>query len=272
MADGTVVTRSLREGVRIWSATGKLRHTLGTSAPRCVVELPERNIAVGGDTLDVWNVAEGRLEKRLFGPGHYGQASRLPYGPQPLGTRINHAVWLGDRLVSLTTGVMLVWRDRRLARSIVSKNLSSAHKLVALDRKFVATCKNSYVYVWDTGLGELRSMLAGHRGDVLDIVSLSGDRLASASLDRTVRVWSSDGCHTVVMNEMCSALGVLADGRLASVSVSSVRIWDTDEVNDEGAATLKATLWHNSPVSRLLPLGNGHVVTACDDGSVHRWR
>jgi WD40 repeat protein len=86
---------------------------------------------------------------------------------------------------------------------------------------------------WDIATGACRAVWPGHSGRIVSIaVSSDGERIASGSDDRSVRLWCSDGqCQAlldgaeraVVAVDFSSAGGLLAGGS----EDGSVRLWDS---------------------------------------------
>jgi hypothetical protein len=78
--------------------------------------------------------------------------------------------------------------------------------------------------------GAASSTLQGHTGEVYALAVLPDGQLASASYDKTVRVWrpSTGACEAVLEGHTSAvaALAVLPDGRLASANYDkTVRVW-----------------------------------------------
>ncbi|MFS8067663.1 MAG: WD40 repeat domain-containing protein, partial [Byssovorax sp.] len=103
--------------------------------------------------------------------------------------------------------------------------------------------------LWDVATGQQRGTLRGHSGEVVGF-SISADRrlLASASTDRTVRLWDlASGESRVLRGHEGTVLGVTfsRDGhRFASFSQDGMaRIWSDDLPHEPSAlrAWLAAT-------------------------------
>jgi WD40 repeat protein len=77
--------------------------------------------------------------------------------------------------------------------------------------------------------GERGLVLNGHTSKVTALVVLHGGKLASGTLDKTVRVWENGACLLTLAGHtsLVRALAVLPDGKLASGSWDeTVRVWD----------------------------------------------
>lgn len=96
------------------------------------------------------------------------------------------------------------------------------------------------VCIWDAETGEVLSLLRGHAGEITDLaITPDGNRLASASLDGTVRIWDlKTGLEVLTLDEHAGGVEGLAfspDGRrLASANHDgTIRIWDARPVAGE---------------------------------------
>ena len=78
----------------------------------------------------------------------------------------------------------------------------------------------------------VQRILEGHTGEVLNAIQLADGRLASASSDNTVRIWSLDGVELQILaghNTPVLWIIQLADGSIASASYDrTVCIWGCD--------------------------------------------
>ncbi|GAA6015060.1 hypothetical protein JCM11491_001645 [Sporobolomyces phaffii] len=89
------------------------------------------------------------------------------------------------------------------------------------------------IYMWSTQTGKLIDVLAGHEGPVAALAfSSTGDRLVSASWDKTIRVWDVYGRSTTVepfrLNADALALAFRPDGKEVAVSTldGQIALWD----------------------------------------------
>lgn len=127
----------------------------------------------------------------------------------------------------------------------------------------------------NTATGAVTITLPGHTSHVRALVLLPGGRrLASASDDRSVRVWNVaagvapgpgvvlPNGHTAVVSSLC----VLRNGCLASGSADhSVRLWDLTTLSQ------LTSLPHDSAVCSLAALGDGGLACGLADGRIALW-
>lgn len=97
----------------------------------------------------------------------------------------------------------------------------------------VAFASESTVYLVDISSGAIRSM-TGHTGrvDAIDF-SPSGDRLASISLDQTIRIWDVNSSSEILRltspeRTFLSDVAFGSESNLASGDQGGLRIWDLD--------------------------------------------
>lgn len=99
---------------------------------------------------------------------------------------------------------------------------------------------------------------------------LSDDKLASASLDGTARVWKDDTClHTLMAGPVhtLQRLVALPDSKMAVASHNHmVHVWDT--VSGRCLLTLAG---HTAAVNAMIALPCGKLATGSDDKTVRVW-
>ncbi|KAJ5414868.1 hypothetical protein N7509_000202 [Penicillium cosmopolitanum] len=132
----------------------------------------------------------------------------------------------------------------------------------------------SIAWIWDPATGQSISTLEGHSEGVTSIAwSPDGSRLASASIDRTVRIWDTATGQSVSAldghSEGVTSIAWSPDGsRLASASGDKiVRIWDP--ATGQSISTLDG---HSSSVTSIAwsPDGSG-LASASYDKTVRIW-
>jgi len=215
------------------------------------------------------------------GPG----AQADGHGPQELGRvrpqagsllLFDHDIWhAGDEV---TAGVKHVLRSDLLYRSAAAQELpadESKHRgyvwtLASLaDGMLASGGRDATIRIRDAGGRPLR-YLRGHTQSVLGLAPLPGQRLASVSRDRTLRIWnwSTGVCETTVAAHDAAVLDVitLADGRLASGAADGlVKLW-----NQDGSAA-GSLAGHAGWVWQMAALDKGGIASASEDGTVRTW-
>jgi WD40 repeat protein len=154
----------------------------------------------------------------------------------------------GERLVTVVQAsgpydpgaarvVIWDWRTGEIERSIATEAIavfaSPTNDLIAVQSHSRGTSQD--VEMWDARTGRLVTTLTGYSGEVDDIAfDASGSRVATASLDSTIRVWDPrTGELQLVLpgqGAQVSSVSFSPDGsQLASYSVGgTVRIWALD--------------------------------------------
>jgi predicted 2-oxoglutarate/Fe(II)-dependent dioxygenase YbiX len=126
---------------------------------------------------------------------------------------------------------------------------------------------SKYVLRTDVMYRCLGQPIDGHTGYVFDLVELSEGRLASASRDRTVRIWSQGKVDAVLRLHQGSVTCLARCGsRLWSGSRDrSIAIWNEDF---SLRSHFKA---HDGAVLALLPLRNGMIASSGAGGQIRIW-
>ena len=122
-----------------------------------------------------------------------------------------------------------------------------------------------------TGAGRVRGTLAGHSERVTWVSWAPDERLASASRDRSVRLWDAASMRCLqVLGPLEDEVGAVVwgpDGRLATLAKGMVRVWDlargivVSEVY-AGTASARCVSWAGAPGP------GGRLAVGCADGCI----
>jgi cytochrome c len=161
------------------------------------------------------------------------------------------------------------WSLKTEAAEQVLRFHSDAVIAVALlkDRRMATAGADARIAIWTQGRQQPDQVFEGHRGPIVSIaVSPDGARLASASWDHTVRIWSlGDGRQQVLEGHAQNVNGVAfsPDGRsLVSVGYDrELRIWPL-----MGGTSNVITL--ASPLNAVAVAPDGEIVTGGADGKL----
>jgi cytochrome c len=161
------------------------------------------------------------------------------------------------------------WSLKTEAAEQVLRFHSDAVNAVAFlrDRRMATAGADARIAIWTQGRQQPDQVFEGHRGPIVSIaVSPDGARLASASWDHTVRIWSlGDGRQQVLEGHAQNVNGVAfsPDGRsLVSVGYDrELRIWPL-----MGGTSNVITL--ASPLNAVAVAPDGEIVTGGADGKL----
>jgi WD40 repeat protein/tRNA A-37 threonylcarbamoyl transferase component Bud32 len=269
-----LITASEFEGVAIWDLTmGQLTGRLATdvSADDVAYFVDGRRCAVIGHdgTLQLWDVAAGKLLKTLAGPAGMAVQTDVTrsVAADPLGRYVAAA---GDDeciyLWEVDTG-----RRRKLA----------GHAAAVFDvafspdgRRLASASRDRTVKVWDVEHGSVLLTCRGHSHTVMAVAfSSDGSRLASGSFDWTAKWWdTSNGSLLTTMTghtQPVRDVAISPDGRrLATASNDrTIKLWDTAS-GREMLTLVGHTRWVRSVVFDP----TGHLLASSgDDATVRVW-
>lgn len=131
--------------------------------------------------------------------------------------------------------------------------------------------QNGVIRIFGVGKSEPIRSWTAHDDTILALkVSPDGKTLASASVDRLVKLWEIQGFNEVAKleghNGHVIALGFKPDGSQLATGGSDldVKIWDLESLSQVASIT-----GHPAPVTDLVWTSDGkNILTACDDGKV----
>ncbi len=174
-------------------------------------------VDAAGD-LTLWDAFDGRLLGRAAAESGYGSSSPafLPAGDVVIGV-------CGDDHFTSRPFQLVVWNPAtsRLDRRPISNQGPRPYGKIALapDGRILADTGRGRAGLWDFPTLARRFLLVGHNERVVDLAfAPDGRTLATASLDRTVRLWSVvSGQELLVLDGhtgMVRAIAFSTDGRI----------------------------------------------------------
>jgi eukaryotic-like serine/threonine-protein kinase len=298
------------------TATGKAVRTLPDAhgSPTVIAVAPAGwRVArtAGHHTVEVWDLAAGRLEARLEGTdlgahslafsrdgkrlatGGSGEKDAIRIWDIATGKVLQVLAGHGSFVYELTfspDGKLLAsaGHDRTIRISDAEtgrpvREINAHHRIVSAiafspDGARLAGTSGQHVRVWDAGTGEEVRLLSGHQGTVSAVAfSPDGKRLATAGRDRTVRVWDLEtGREAAVYkghaDHVVSVVFTPDGKRLVSGGRDrTVRLWDAT-ANPEVQLLNGSRTVAFSPDGRFLVTGEGEKGVVLRDAASGRER
>jgi WD40 repeat protein len=231
----------------------------------------ERAEVIGGQLLQFpWLQARLKMAGLNALLGDFNPPQYEPHTLPPEVNTLGRALWLSAHVLSHEEG----WNGQEQLASQLLARLAEGAVTQGLEQQTRDWLQQA------GGAAPRAASLLGHSAllrtlpvgsGVQAVVELPDGRLASASLDTTIRLWdpASGSCSAVFEGHQDSvmALAVLGDGRLASGSGdATIRLWDP--ASGSCSAVLEG---HEAPVMALEVLADGRLVSGSDDHTVRLW-
>ena len=181
----------------------------------------------------------------------------------------------GRRLASSSVdGSVRLWNPQtgRSLRAIPNAHPGGVQSVAfSADGRLLASGgRDNTVCLWDPQTGRLIRRLRGHRDWVLGVAFSGEGFLASASRDRTVRLWRSNGQRLRSLRghtDFVTSVAFAATGELVSGSRdATVRSW-----NPQTGRALRVFRGHTDFVNSVAVSANATIASASSDLTVRLW-
>ncbi|WP_160299515.1 WD40 domain-containing protein [Leptolyngbya iicbica] len=165
------------------------------------------------------------------------------------------------------------WFDSNQRLDALLQALRAQRQLTALAQPNAELAQDieDTLYTIILGVNE-RNRLAGHTGEVREVAySPQGDRIASASLDGTVKLWAPDGALLQTLESDAQGIRAIAfspDGQLlVAGSAGTLYLWDV-ETGEQRAAIMA----HQGLITKLVFSPDGtQVASGSTDKTIKLW-
>ncbi len=128
------------------------------------------------------------------------------------------------------------------------------------------------IYILSVHLKQIVNVFYGHSSEVIFLLLMPSNKLASTSRDDTIRIWNLKNSSLILTlkghtNTVCSLCLLNDNTILASASADhSIKLWDIE--TGEMMRTLNS---HSDTVHSLVTLNDGRFVSASSDRSIKIW-
>jgi cytochrome c len=163
---------------------------------------------------------------------------------------------------SFDTSAILWSLERNVAEQVLRFHDSAVNAVAFLkDGRMVTAGADAHIAIWTAGQPDPDKVLYGHNGPIVGLaVSPDGATLASASWDRSVRIWSlSDATSRVLEGnaQAVNGVAIMPDGKnvVSAGYDASLRIWPL-----AGGSEIIRNL--PSPLNSVAVAPDGEIVTA----------
>jgi WD40 repeat protein len=208
-----IVSGSKDKTVRVWNTTTyKEEHWLPVHPSEVwsvAVSNNDKYVVSASDSIvRVWDIATGQLSSGLTGPSDEVRSVAVSSDSRHIAAASNYELWvwdvdgvIGRKEPSALTGMTSVHivddNPQIVSTCLVRGGLFDGWPSMAFSSdgsRIVSTVGNKetpgLVYIWCVQTGDLMRTLEGHSNVVMSVaVSPDGSRIASGSIDRTVRIW-----------------------------------------------------------------------------------
>jgi WD40 repeat protein len=179
---GDLVSASYDLTVKIWNlATGSLKRTLSghTAAVTTVCALASNDLASGAldNVIKIWNLADGTLRRNLA--GHTASVISLTSLPS------------GDIASGSFDNTIRIWDvNTGSTKQTLTGHTNWISDLLVINGDLISSSGDKTVKVWSLATGTVKRTLTGHTDAITSLAALSDGRIASASIEKKVILWS----------------------------------------------------------------------------------
>lgn len=191
-------------------------------------------------------------------------------GNKTLSVSMSGTVALGKTGLLMPTGLAACPDGKTLAVSGILTRLNPGKPRLAASGSPVIH-QEGVVLLWDTATNKELALLTGHTSLVMALAYAPDGMLASASLDKTVKLWSREGQELATLGGGGPVMAACFTGdgqRLMAAGMNgTLKIWDVPT-----RQLLQIIPGHHDGISGLSMTSDGqHLATAGADGTVKVW-
>ncbi len=181
----------------------------------------------------------------------------------------------GNLLASGAYGEVKLWKRARGGQKYAIASTEPIRAMAtSADSKLIALAnEGGVIQIVDAGSGQKTKDLAGHVGAVLAVkFSPESNRLVSAGIDKTIRVWDLAGGKEIALASLpdVSTVAWVNAAQVASAAGRRVVIWKMPEAGKNELVVAKELPSQEANIKSLDAIA-GLIAVGCEDGAVRVW-
>ena len=240
--------------------------------PDSLMETTYNELAFDGAYPDlVGNFARTRIRKRILKSTRPWLEAVSAHPRSTVLTMSEHKDYITDlaafvdgRIVSSSNdGTVKLWNYSSGHVLTMTHHTAEVHAIATTaNGRVISVSSDATALIWDPDSGEVLKA-CGHSDTIRCVALLPNGQFVTGSDDHTIRLWDLFSGGVVAVREQPDAISVIAalpDGRIAyNGSKGTVTVWDP--IQDR----VTSRLMHTAPITSLIALANGYVVSGCGD-------